>query len=136
MSKKKNDKQKELSEQEKINRRVDAMLDPKLPDSPPDKAESVPPLDIFKGAKTAPELSGKLIEKVDKDLDKSDEAPVPAKHVAPKPAASTPAAADPPTDPVTKQDPLDDEATDKAVTDIAAKEGNTLLALQDVWTQS
>ncbi|HVX48126.1 MAG TPA: hypothetical protein VHA05_02100 [Candidatus Saccharimonadales bacterium] len=82
-------------------------------------------------AKTAPEVSGKLLNKVDKDVG-SVNIPVKRRKSAAGPTL-TPDNATPkaPTDPIADDDPLDDEATDDAVTDIAAKEGNTLLALQD-----
>lgn len=117
MPKKKND-QKELSDQDKLNRRVDAMLDTKQPD--------VAPLDIFKDSQTAPELTGKLAEKVDVPI---------VEHSVPVKAASVSTTPEVPKglpkDPVSQKDPLDDEATDEAINDIAAKESNTLLALQD-----
>ena len=121
MPKKKKHGPEELSEQEKLNRRVDAMMDPKRPDESPDP----PPLDIFKDAKTAPELPGKLAGKVDKEVSE------PAAPVKPAPAEPKPEPQEAPKDPVGKKDPLDDKATDAAVNDIAAKESNTLLALQD-----
>lgn len=135
-----------LSEQEIINRRVDAMLNPNEPDVPTPKKGKMPPLDIFKdapigvaeSAQTAPEVSGKLLDKVD---DKIDENKKP-EQAKPKPSIRKPAkitepsaapapTPDPPKDPVNQTDPLDDKATDEAVEDIATKEGNTLLALQD-----
>lgn len=109
---KRKDKPEESSEQERINKRVDAMLNPKLPD---------PPLDIFKDATTAPELSGELLDKVDDDVSTAVPTVQPRRPAKkPEPVPHEPA-----------KDPLDDQATDEAVTDIAAKEGNTLLALQD-----
>ncbi len=113
MPKRKN-KPEELSEQERVNKRVDAMLNPKLPD---------PPLDIFQDAKTAPEVSGKLLDKVDDNVD-TDTQPTKLQPPAKKPEPAN-------KDPVSPKDPLSDETTDEAVADIAAKEGNTLLALQD-----
>jgi hypothetical protein len=124
MLKKKDHKTKEQSEQEQINKRVDAMLDPKSPNPMASKNNVEPPLDIFKDAKTAPELSGKLLGKVD------DSPRLPVKKPKPQPQPED-SPADIPTDPVGQEDPLADTETDKAVTDIAAKEGNTLLALQD-----
>jgi hypothetical protein len=137
---KKKDKSEELSEQELINRRVDAMLDPRQPDEPvsaSSKKDEVPPLDIFKdasprvaqAAKTAPEVSGKLLDKVDDKIE-NQSTPRPQKPVKESPEPPEPAP-DPPKDPIDQQDPLDDDVTDKAVEDIATKEGNTLLALQD-----
>lgn len=88
------------------------MLDPKAPDPPP--------LDIFKGAaQTAPEVSGKLLSKVDTDAAPPAQSPQKASPESPK-------------EPVGQSDdPLADAETERAVTDIAAKEGDTLLALQD-----
>lgn len=117
------------------------MLDPKSPDKPAGR-KGTPALDIFKDAppevakatKTAPEVSGKLLEEVDHDV--ATESP-PPRHAIPALKKSSrlvgPDAPrqDPPTDPVRDDDPLADDTTDAAVTDIAAKEGNALLALQD-----
>lgn len=135
MSKKKDTE--ELSETEKINQRVDAMLDPRLPDPPAPKNDGVPPLDIFKNIQTAPELGGKLAGKTkdDSPTDTPKPQPAPAPKPKPKPQPSpVPAAVPPANDPETRDlpaDPLEDPGTDKAVTDIAAKEGDTLLDLQD-----
>jgi hypothetical protein len=130
-------KKEELSEDEKLSRRVDALMNPKLPDPPVVKSGNVPPLDIFKGApadvtkatRTAPEVSGKLLDKVDN----SEEIPVSQPHTStPKIIKSKlQPKDDPPKDPIDPKDPLGDTETDKAVSDIAAKEGDTLLALQD-----
>ena len=124
MSKRKN-KPEELNEQERVNRRVDAMLNPKQPD---------PPLDIFKDAKTAPEVSGTLLGKVDDSIDadtQSTQTKPPAKKPEPASKPTKPMRQETAKDPVSPNDPLSDETTDEAVADIAAKEGNTLLALQD-----
>lgn len=125
MPKKKNSE--ELSEEEKLNRRVDAMLDPKLPDPPEPKDDGVPPLDIFKGAKTAPVLGSKQVDKVDE--------PEPQNIPEPKPKPNpAPVSSPPPTVPEKQAlpaDPLEDSGTDEAVIDIANKEGDTLLELQD-----
>lgn len=80
---------------------------------------------------TAPEVSGKLLDNVDKTVRSSsttiDKPRAKTAHkVAPKPVKEEAAQ-----DPVAEDDPLADKDTDMAVTDIAAKEGNTLLALQD-----
>lgn len=145
MSKKKDHGPEELNEREKLNRRVDAMMDPKLPDPSPSARNGTPPLDIFKDApadvtkatKTAPEVSGKLLDRVDdskEELAPESNRPEPKPQIkAPKPATTPKSRSqdDPPKDSVDQKDPLDDVETDKAVSDIAAKEGNTLLALQD-----
>lgn len=115
---KKKDDPKELGDQDKLNRRVDVIMDPKQPD--------VPPLDMFEDAKTAPELPGKAPDKAHQETSKPTAT---AKIV--RVADSSQASEEPPKDPINKKDPLDDEATDEAVNDIAAKESNTLLALQD-----
>ncbi len=115
---KRKDKPEELSEQERLNKRVDAMLNPKLPD---------PPLDIFKDAKTAPEVSGKLLDKVDDSVDAGTQ-PTQTQPPSKKPEPATQPTKSPPETP---KDLLDDETTDEAVADIANKEGDTLLALQD-----
>jgi hypothetical protein len=142
MVKKKNRKQAELSEEEKvIGKRVDAMMDPRLPDPAPVKPGTVPPLDIFKDApaeaaktaKTAPEVSGKLLQKVDAGPPEAKPKPVrvpktpkpePQPEKQPEPQAANDPAKAQTTD-------LDDQATDQAVKDIASKEANTMLALQD-----
>jgi hypothetical protein len=77
-----------------------------------------------KAPKTAPEVSGKLLNKVDESK--------PAKKASVvKTASKSQPTEKRPTDPIKDKDPFADEATDNAVTDIAAKEGNTLLELQD-----
>lgn len=146
MVKKKNRKPAELSEEEVLGKRVDAIMDPRLPDPAPVKPGTVPPLDIFKDApaevaktaKTAPEVSGKLLQKV--DAGPAEDQPTPAKS-KPVQAPRTPKPAPQPEkqpEPQVANDTakaqttdLDDQATDQAVKDIAAKEANTMLALQD-----
>lgn len=145
MSKKK-DREEELNPEEALNRRVDAMLDPKLPDPVIPKKNDVPPLDIFKDApievtkatKTAPEVAGAMLQKVDVDADEDAKPPVarpksPKQEKTPlkpkKESSSTSPAASPP-----RQDEstaFDDQETDRAVDDIAANESDTMLALQD-----
>lgn len=88
------------------------------------KKKDTEPKEEAESAKTAPEVSGKLLAEVDKNVGSVNIPPDPC----PTPAIGVPEA---PTDPVAETDPLDDEVTDNAVIDIAAKEGNTLLALQD-----
>jgi len=136
----KNHKKEELSEQEKVNRKVDAMLNPNSPDAPPAKKGEAPPLDIFKDAppdvakatRTAPEVSGKLLDGVDDSVEIEPRTASPEPPAKTKtPAGRQPQPQGPPRDSVGRKDPLEDTETDRAVTDIAAKEGNTLLALQD-----
>ncbi len=148
MVKKKNLKPAEISAEEVLGKRVDAMMDPRLPDPAPAKPGAVPPLDIFKDApdevtktaKTAPEVSGKLLQKV--DAEPAENQPTPAKQ-KPAQASETPK---PTPEPQPEREPgpqaanntvkaqttnLEDQATDQAVNDIASKEANTMLALQD-----
>ena len=149
MSEKKNDKEEKLSAEEALNKRVDAMMNPELPDPDPVKPNSgtPPPLDIFKDApasvakttKTAPEVSGNLLQKVDTRDEGNSQTAAPPPSVTPKKEASPhkpkpkqPApqhtSAPPEQDRTT---PLDDQETDRAIDDIASHEGDTILALQD-----
>lgn len=88
------------------------------------KKKDTEPKEEVESAKTAPEVSGKLLTEVDKNVGSVNIPPDPS-------PAPTTGASEAPTDPIVETDPLDEEATDDAVIDIAAKEGNTLLALQD-----
>ena len=93
-----------------------------------------------KTTKTAPELSGQLADKVSveetdtvrpvssKDAGQLNGQARPARHKKSPPPESN---EDPADLPIGNEDPFDDQITNRAVTDIAAKEGNTLLALQD-----
>lgn len=159
MATKKDQKTDGPNDQEALNRRVDAIMDPALPDPEPApaKGSKVPPIDIFKdappavaqAAKTAPEVSGDLLKDVDSKAIEEQAAPAvstkkPKITSAPKSEKSTktikvaptaepvPEEASAPSKPKkNKTTDLDDKETDRAVDDIAAKEADTLLALQD-----
>ncbi|HSW37808.1 MAG TPA: hypothetical protein VLG37_05605 [Candidatus Saccharimonadales bacterium] len=113
------DETKPVPKQEReLEARVDAMMDPTKPDvkTSPIKAikveseDSLPPLDIFKDPKTAPEVPKNLLE----DIGAADS----AVNSAPKTPKSPVAAGD-------------DPETEAAVNDIAAHEGDELLAAED-----
>ncbi len=146
MAKKKGHESAEISEAEALGKRVDAIMDPNLPDPAQPKTADVPPIDIFKDApadvtkatKTAPEVSGKLLQKVDTEAIKEQpQTPIkprvkPAVRPTSSPANVQPSQPEKPAKPAkAKTTELDDQATEQAVDDIAAKEANTMLALQD-----
>lgn len=143
---------KKPSKEEELIKRVDAMMDPKLPDAPqkspnpvadPASQPTPPPLDIFKDTKTAPEIPTEQVKK-------AVEAPEALTKTAPTlsnvvtPTEPTPAASPDPQEKVDTSEkiveaPLLDESnasienpkTDKAVEEIVAEEGDALLAAQD-----
>ncbi|HET7060301.1 MAG TPA: hypothetical protein VFH99_03245 [Candidatus Saccharimonadales bacterium] len=78
--------------------------------------------------KTAPEVSGKLLDKVDQKIEanvstEADQTP----QTPPHPKETIPSRETT----VGQSDILQDKKTDQAVDDIAAKEADTMLALQD-----
>ncbi len=149
---------KKTSEQEALERSVDAMMDPKLPDVPeaevPAEPERAPKT---KSAKTAPQLPDKLrkqiavsdasaqpisIEKLD-DLAESITASKPARKRKKKEEPEQPDKQDEPeekdepdeSEPAETVEPestdLDDAQTDEAVDDIVSHEGDVMLAIED-----
>lgn len=149
MPKKKDHKLSEAHEEETLNKRVDAIMDPDLPDLVSSKSTEVQPIDIFKDAppavsqatKTAPEVPDKLLKDVDTGSIEDQATPTtPLKKPNIKPAPTKPEQT-PETVPAEaestksvskiKSTELEDQATDRAVEDIAAKESDTMLALQD-----
>lgn len=157
MSKKKANKPEESAENQELVRRVDAMMSTELPDEPPARPVSIvvapddqKPVPVkTKNQKTAPKLSPKLLKSVEGDEVTKDEVTklkTPAKppivitladedKAAEEPAAkpeAEEAAAEPPK--AQDKDPLEDSATDKAVDDIVAHEGDTVLAVTDALT--
>jgi hypothetical protein len=111
-------------EQKVLEERVDAMMDPKrleaakpgASQAAPAEKDGLPPLDIFAGAKGAPELPG--------EVSKS------------KPLLDTPETEVAATEEVASQDipaeiQIDDAASDAAVDDIVAHEGDTVLEVDD-----
>ena len=113
MAKRKDRKPTKLTEAGTLNKRVDA-------------------------AKTAPEVSGKLLHQVDTDVGEDQTTPAKPKPIpsreAPKPESQPEEHPEPQavndTTSVQATD-LDDQTTEQAVDDIASKEANTMLALQD-----
>ncbi len=154
MPKKKDHQSTEDSEEEVLNKRVDAIMDPNAPDPSSQKTRAAPAIDIFKDApaevaqatKTAPEVSGELLKDVDKDVIESQQSSLskPKKvnpglknekgsktntvHIKPVAPPESPTKINPPE---SKTIDLDDRATAEAVKDIASKESDTILALQD-----
>lgn len=136
---------KKPSKEEELIKRVDAMLDPKQPDTSqplvksatePKNQPAPPPLDIFKDTKTAPEVPGKTITPAAKSAtieqlaDTKPPEAVPTKVEPQQPEA--------PDEALIEAQAIDESnakienrETDKAVEDIVAKEGDALLAAQD-----
>jgi len=112
------------SEEKILEERVDAMMDPKRPEEvspvPVDESEpqaadeALPPLDIFAGASSAPDVPKELVVKGAKTQNNSEQAPEPEET------------ADVPSEPQ-----LDDSVSDAAVDDIVAHESDTVLAAED-----
>lgn len=133
---------KKPSKEEELIKRVDAMMDPKLPSTPPEspKPDSVattqptpPPLDIFKDAKTAPEIPGsskpKLAEHQAKDTSTPAESTLPESKLADQ---EQPLKPEPEPIVINEANPsIENLKTDKAVEEIVAEEGDALLAAQD-----
>jgi len=117
------------SEEKILEERVDAMMDPKRPEEvspvPVDESEpqaadeALPPLDIFAGASSAPDVPKELVVKGAKTQNNSEQAPEPEET-----AGET---AD-----VPSESQLDDSVSDAAVDDIVAHESDTVLAAEDI----
>ena len=112
-----------------LEERVDAMMDPKRPDSVPNEPETatdstddgtLPPLDIFAGATSAPPVPSDLANEVPEEPD--EQAGVESGTDGPSGAEIQ----DVPPEPQ-----LDDAASDAAVDDIVAHESDTVLAAED-----
>jgi len=134
------------SEESALAERIDAMLDPRRADKPissssPTPAGSPPPLDIFKGKpapivekaeiKTAPPVPGAV--EVEKAVPPKSTAPEPTTE-KPEPEMASPAeppAQEPEQKAEVDPDPIDDAETDKAVDEIAASDGDALIAAED-----
>lgn len=135
---------KKPSKEEELIKRVDAMLDPKLPDPAPEESKPTtepksqptpPPLDIFKDTKTAPEIPGKTVKPdaksttIEQLAEKKVEKPI-EPIAKPNNSVSEEAQIEP--IPIDESNPtIENKETDKAVQDIVAKEGDALLAAQD-----
>jgi hypothetical protein len=151
MTAKKNHDSEPLPEEAALEARIDAMMDPRRPDKAPaasakaSQEASPPPLDIFKdkpapvvaALKTAPPVpsANPEPEPLPEPEPKAEAPaePTPAAETEPpteQPEPETSAAAEPPTAPEGKT-VIDGEETDKAVDDIAASDGDTLLASED-----
>jgi hypothetical protein len=161
MRNKKKDRPDKVSEEDALVRRVDAMMDPKLPDPPkrlpdpepasgPDQSQESAPVKTAlseEPVRTAPQLPSKLRRKVTI----SD---IKAGPPAAKPRATTekilkipdtipvpvPDQAPEPDDAATPAEvtessvDLDDQRTDEAVKDIVSHEGDVMLAIADATT--
>jgi hypothetical protein len=143
MRNKKKDEPEKTPEQEALEQRVDAMMDPNKPDEAP-VATAEPPVaekpavkvpGAGKGTKTAPRLSTKLRKQI-------GAADVPAKPLSiDKLDALTESIAEPetPSEPEAPETPditeqsmeLNDSRTDEAVDDIVSYEGDVMLAIAD-----
>jgi len=127
-------------EEDALTKRIDDMMDVNRPDAVTAKPAATAgnaPIDIFKDKPsplTAPKLSSKLRKEVEVKAVESEPkiSPKPVETPNPKTedaADEQPAAEDPA--PVKQSTELDDPATEEAVTDIVAKEGDELLAIED-----
>lgn len=146
MRDKKSEESDKSTEEKALEERVDAMMDPKRDGA--DKADKAVDADSDSGhiitvsvkskqsaepatpltdQPTAPQLPGKLLKQLPKDeplsIDKLDE----LTGGISEPASETSTA-----NPETESTEFDDTATDEAVDDIVANEGDTVLALEDV----
>jgi hypothetical protein len=111
--------------------RIDAMLDPRQPQQATSQkagsSDAPPPLDIFKG-KTAP---------IESPVEIKTAPPVPGEPSPDRalpPKATSPETSQPPEQPLddaTDTEPIDDAQTDKAVDEIAASDGDALIASED-----
>ena len=133
-------------EDRQLEERVDAMMDAERPDAtvkpvsrPDASAEttdgSLPPLDIFAGQSSAPEVPKELLKDTDikeskatieasaKNAVKADGSELPSATGTDEPI---PQARD-----IPEELALDDEVSDAAVDDIVAQEGDTVLAVED-----
>lgn len=129
----KKDKSSAATTESPLEQRVDAMMDPSLPDQPaappeaPDtpatSSTALPPLDIFNDPKTAPDVPKELLKQLGAAPAASQPADNarPAKQSLAEEVAPTPA----------EQPALDDDTTDAAVDDIVAHESDTVLAAED-----
>lgn len=158
MRDKKKSQAKKTSEQEALEKHVDAIMDPKQPDTPaakkPEPAISAAAAPVAQSTPTAPQLSPKLRKQVDVagesgkplSIDKLDELTEQitksAKSKKPKkPEKETgletavepaePEESPAPADITEESAGLDDPQTDKAVDDIVAYEGDVMLAVAD-----
>ena len=137
MPNKKEPEPSQSSDEQVLQKRVDAMMDSKRSSSaatPTTASEKSPvPIDIFKDTpsarppspKTAPPVSGKLLAQIDVSDDAQTAPPQktadqPSEEIAEAPPSSAMAKA-----------PFSDAATDQAVDDIAANEGDAILAAGD-----
>jgi hypothetical protein len=135
MSKKQPEPQKPVEEQ-LLEQRVDDMMDPKRSSSAAPTEEvhvdtpgaDLPPLDIFAGSQTAPEVPDDLLKQI--GIKKPPPKPV-AAEVAAVPAEIEP---QPSAAPATSLE-LDDAATDAAVDDIVAHEQDAPSGIEDASEQ-
>ncbi|GEM_PF-183453 len=133
-------------EEQALQQRVDAMMDPRQPApstaKPAAGTKTPPPIDIFKDtpaadvtqrqtSKTAPIVPTKLLQqnKIKAITEPLSESSTTASPPAPGAAETAPAASDP------VDAPYSDPATDQAVDDIAANEGDAILAAEDAATR-
>lgn len=133
------------AEEQALEHKVDVMMDPNIPDAAPNPAglsstktpATAAPIDIFHDPQTAPTVSSDLLKKINVTDGTEAKAEAPAK--APVPVASEPAPATSEPAPAEESTPepkvpdakIEDPATEAAVDEIAANDGDTLLAVQD-----
>jgi hypothetical protein len=158
MAQKKDDQPVQLTEEEALIERVDAMLDPKRPDAPVQVASSKddqpPPLDIFKDVPDAP--TGTVAVET-KSAQKNSTEPPSAPPLPGKPKKQTmastepavtkteitepeqpresPALEDVPAENIPETSIIDGADNDTAVDDIVANEADTVLAVEDAKLQ-
>lgn len=134
MRNKKDERPAELTPEQQLEAKVDAMMDvsakksaaPELqsPEGSALKAkDELPPLDIFSDPSTAPDVPKDLLKQLDKS-DVSEAAAKPQAAEEPRPTNAQTKTAD-------ADALLDDAATDAAIDDIVAYESNDTLATED-----
>lgn len=138
----------EPDEDQQIEKRVDEMMDPALPDAPKEAkgtsgdktADGLPPLDIFKDPSGAPDVPTKLLGGKDAENLPADSPKLTAEVAAPiEPGSDQPGENPAEPDDVDAEEPnpkaepadINDPATEAALDDIAAKDSDAVLAAED-----
>lgn len=130
-----NKKQKdEANPSDKLEQKVDSMMDPRASEQTPssnDSTDTPPPINIFEGVTTAPELPGA------KPVKESLQAPNPTDNEVKPSAAVTSAVSGSEESPAVQdgKDPLEDPETDAAVDSIVREDSDKLLAVEDAEKQ-
>jgi hypothetical protein len=114
------------TEQNALERRVDAMMSVEKNAAPSPEPETVPDPPAEPVETTVPQLPAQLLKTIGGKSAKSS-----LKIVKEKPAAEEPSAPEPPPETLAADDPFDDNATDKAVDSIVAEEADAQLAIDD-----